>query len=143
MTSIHARLLWFIVYGDTLGLRLTLAGVAAFWSVGLALPGDTFERPVYVQMALIADEWVWCCAWASYSTALFWRTLAETRRHKWITYVINSAGLLLYGTSTACIIFSKVWPFPAAAVGDLGLTIVAIWILMRSGLNNAPGWRDD
>lgn len=131
------------MYGDTVVARLILAMVAALWAAMLLMPGDTFERPVYANMALIASESYWAVAWLAYAIALFVRTLSRYRHRKWITFAINGAGVLLFGAATACIVFSRVWPAPAATAGDIGLSLVAVWLFMRSGLNNEPGWRDD
>lgn len=143
LQTLIGRFVWVVLYGDTIVPRCILALIAALWSFMLFLPGDTFERPVYSNMLLIASETYWACAWGTYSVVLVWRIFSASTARAWLALIVNSAGMLLYGTATACIIFSKVWPAPAATAGDIGLSLIAVWVLARSGLNNVPGWRDD
>ena len=141
--TLAGRVIWVVLYGDTIVPRCILALIAVLWSAMLFLPGDTFERPVYTNMALIAPETYWGSAWCVYAIVLTWRTFSASMHRKWLTLSINTVGLLLYGTAAACIVFSNVWPAPAATAGDIGLSLISVWVLMRSGLNNTPGWRDD
>ena len=141
--TLRNRLKWVVLYGDTAVPRCILSAIAAMWSALLFLPGDTFTRPVYANMELIAGETCWATAWGIYSICLAWRTFSDTPSRLWVTYIIHVCGVLLFGTSASCIIFSRIWPAPAAMAADIVLFLVAVWLLMRSGLNNVPGWRDD
>lgn len=141
--TVPARLRWLVQFGDTFVARFILAGVALLWSVMLFAPGNTFDRPVYAQMAFFATERTWASAWGLYSIALAWRTLSAAQHRLWLSLMINGAGLVLFGGAAACVVFSRVWPMPAATSGDVGLAVVACWVLMRSGVNNGPGWRND
>lgn len=138
-----SRLLWLILYGETLVPRCILSIVAAIWAVLLFLPGETFIRPAYSLMAVVASENSWAWAWIIYAVASTWRTFSETKHRTVITLIVNGFGLVLYATTTACILLSRLWPAPAAMAGDFGMSLVALWLFMRSGLNNPPGWRDD
>lgn len=143
MTRLNRRFLDLVLYGDTTPTRLLLAAVAGVWSLQLFAPGDTFERPVYSYMALIASEHAWAAVWGCYSLALFWRTFSAIKHRLWLTMLINGVGVCLFVGATACIVFARVWPAPAATSGDIVLAAASIWLLMRSGLNSAPGWRND
>ncbi len=143
MTHFPARFLWLVLYGDTTVARAILGTTAALWSAMLFIPGDTFERPVYVNMALFADETTWAWAWGIYAAVLLWRTFATCGHRLWLTLSINVVGVCLFGGATTCILFARVWPLPAAISGDVVLSVVSLWLLMRSGINNPPGWRND
>ncbi len=143
MAKICHRFRWLVLYGDATSARVILASTAAIWSFMLFLPGDTFTRPIYAGMAVVAPEEVWATAWALYALSLLWRTFSDSSHRLWLTITINTIGVLLYGTEASCIILVHIWPAPAAMAADIVLCLVAIWLLMRSGLNNPPGWRSD
>lgn len=142
LETLWFRFSWLLVHGETTAVRFLLALVAALWSIMLALPGDTLERPVYTNLALLAPEWVWCVVWGAYSVAKFWRIFCTTAP-AWATFSINGIGLLLYASSGVCIAFADVWPQPAGQSGEMVLTLAAVWIFSRSGLNHGPDWRND
>lgn len=143
MIIVRSRLLWLLLYGDTTASRILLAFTASLWAAALILSADTFTRPVYAWMAIMAPQGAWAFAWGVYAILMWWRTLTDTPRRIWLSLTINAVGAALFCTSTVCIIFSRIAPIPAAAATDIAITITSLWVLMRSGLNQPPGWRND
>lgn len=143
MIRIRNRLLWLVLYSDTTVSRCMLAFTASLWSLALFCPCGTFTRPVYAWMAIIAPQFAWACAWGIYAAAMWWRTLSDTPHRSWLALSINGFGAALFCSSAVCIVFSRVVPIPAAASPDIAIALTSLWVLMRSGLNQPAGWRND
>jgi hypothetical protein len=130
-----------VLDSDTTVPRVLLAGIALIWAIGLALPGDTFDRPVYRYMAMIASEQAWAICWSVYGVALLYRTFSERNAFK-TDLALNFFGLIIYSTTLASIIATRIWPFPAGVGPDVGCAMLAFWVFTRTHVNSLGGWRN-
>lgn len=138
--------LWSLVaYSDTTPTRFLLALAGAAWALFLFAPGDTFTRPVYRYMAIVAGdnaEAKWAVLWALYSIGMFCRVFSSTQRPR-LSLAIHVLGMLLYWGTTVSIYFTLTFPLPAALATDIILSVAAGWVLVRTGVNSEGGWRRD
>ena len=120
-----------LLFDSTRPLRLYLALVASFWAIGLALPGQTLERPVYEYMRLAWGEDSWTFLWTVLALSLWWRSIDHTERRSW-TVATDIFALAMFTATAAGIIAAKVWPWPAATAADLACVAAALWVLVRT-----------
>jgi hypothetical protein len=142
MSKLRRRMIDLVIYTDTTGVRFLLAITALSWALFLIWPSDTFQRPVYSIMAFIAPQEYWAACFAAYGFSALWRVLSEIPRH-YCALAINIIGVSLYGGVAMSVWFAMPYPIPAAIAPDLMLALASFWLLMRSGLNSLPGWRND
>lgn len=131
-----------IAYSDTTPTRFMLAIAATCWSVLLAWPGNTFERPVYFWMSQIGPEWSWALFWAIHAAGMWWRTFATTPRPRF-ALAINSLGVLLFTGAAVSIFLTLTYPLPAAIAADVVFAMASFWVLVRTHVNSEHGWRID
>jgi hypothetical protein len=141
-TTFFARIWSLVAYSDTTPTRFMLAIAASSWSLMLALPGDTFERPVYRYMALVGPEWAWAWLWGFHAAGMWWRTFSDKPRPI-AALLINMLGVMLFTSSAISIFLSLTYPLPAAVAADVVFALAAFWVLIRTHVNNASGWRID
>lgn len=143
MSAISNRVFSLLIRSDTTPTRFFLACAALAWAVGLLLPGDTFDRPVYRYMKLFgADENAWVIAWLTYACLMFWRIFSITPRQI-VANAVNLYGLALFSTALLAIFFTKTYPFPAGLAPDFVTCLAAFWVFVRTGINSEKGWRVD
>lgn len=139
------RLWSLIAYSDTTPTRFMLALAATSWCILLAVPGDTFDRPVYKYMALVAGDHAeakWCIFWGLHSAGMWWRTFSARPSLYW-ALAINSLGLALFGSAAISILTALTYPLPAAVAADFVMAAAAFWVLVRTHINSEHGWRID
>jgi hypothetical protein len=142
MSKLRRRMIDLVIYTDTTGVRFLLAIAALSWAFFLLWPSDTFQRPVYAIMASIGPQEYWAACFAVYGFSALWRVLSDIPR-RCTALAINIVGVCLYGGVAMSVWFAMPYPIPAAIAPDLTLALTSFWVLMRSGLNSLPGWRND
>lgn len=117
---------------DLIATRLTLAVAEFCWAIMLFWPGDTFERPTYSIMGLLAPELAWAVAFLVSGIlqtyiALYGRcnTVFAHAFGAW------NAGLWVV---TVVAMIASVYPPPAAIGGELALMMSALWIGIRPAI---------
>ena len=114
---------------DLVATRFWLFLAEFLWAVMLFWPGDTFERPTYVQMGKIAPEMVWAFLFLLTAVIQLNIIINETYHEFWARcFSIWNAVLW---TSTVTLMIFGVYPPPAAIGGEIALTVSAIWIAIR------------
>ena len=114
---------------DLIATRLALFLAEAMWAVMLWWPGDTFARPAYSEMGLLASEWVWACAFSLSAVCQLAIVLYEQCNHLWArVFAVWNASLWL--SAVVCMLMG-VYPPPAAIGGEIALTVSAVWIAVR------------
>lgn len=139
---ILGRLWSLVAYSDTTPTRFLLALSGTLWGIFLLLPGDTFDRPVYAYMHMLANENIWALIWLTYSMGMWWRLFSSTNQPKWSLF-FHILGAMLYSTTSVSIYLTLITPFPAAISTELALAIAAGWVLVRTNINSEGGWRRD
>lgn len=120
-----------VIYrGDMRSVRLMLALIASFWAIGLALPGDTLARPVYIYMRFL-PEWAWVVLWSAVAAGKFWRLIDQADRHL-ATMAVDVAAVIVFSGVTSAMVLSRVWPFPAAIAPDIACSVCSLWLAMRT-----------
>ena len=114
---------------DLVATRLTLAVAELCWSIMLFWPGDTFERPTYSVMGVLAPEIAWACAFlfsgVFQAYIALYRKCNTTAAH---AFGVWNAGLWLV---TVAAMLASVYPPPAAIGGEFALMLSAVWIGVR------------
>lgn len=114
---------------DLIATRLALFLAEAMWAVMLWWPGDTFVRPTYREMSLIAPEWVWAGAFGLSAACQLAIVLYEQYHHLWArVFAVWNASLWL--SAVVCMLLG-VYPPPAAIGGEIALAVFAMWIAVR------------
>lgn len=125
----HDRLAEVMFDTDLVGVRVVLALGEVFWALGLLWPGETFGRPTYHYMSIIAREELWGLAflltgWAQWSLVMigdfqckFARRFAAWNSALWLVVCVS--------------MYASVYPPPAAISGESALALGALWILVR------------
>jgi len=114
---------------DLVATRVCLFLAEFFWAAMLFWPGDTFSRPTYSLMNMVAGELWWATAFAL-SAFLQIRIVAldlcGTRWAQW--FAVWNACLWV---STIVLMLASVYPPPAAVGGEVALMASALWIAVR------------
>lgn len=140
--NVGERLCDLLLHSDTTPTRFGLALAALFWMIGLLLPGNTVDRPVYRNMAMVAPDLVWALLWSVYSAAMFWRVFTVRTGSVW-PFVINAYGLALWGFTSFSIAFALTVPYPAGTAPDFACLAAAFWVFVRTHVFPRGGWRAD
>jgi hypothetical protein len=127
-----AAVLRLVMYADTGPTQFGLACVAFVWAGGLALPGDTFARPVYRFMNIFGNERVWIVLWLIYGIAMMWTVFSKV--HFAGRLMNNMLGLALFVGSALAIFATRTYPFPAGIAPDLVAAAAAFWLFIRTGI---------
>lgn len=131
-----------IAYSDTTPTRFMLALAATFWAILLYLPGETFGRPVYRYMALVASEETWASFWALHAIGMWWRIFSAVDRPR-LALAIHMLGAMLFTAAAVSIYLSRLYPIPAGIAPDVVLALAAGWVLVRTQVHSEKGWRRD
>jgi hypothetical protein len=114
---------------DLIGVRVMLTIGEFGWAVALLWPGDTFGRPTYHYMSLVAREEWWgflflVTAWCQWNLVLigdfkcvFARCFAGWNAALWLGVCVS--------------MYYSVYPPPAAISGEMALACGAGWIFVR------------
>ena len=121
-----SRALW---DSDLIASRLTLFLAELLWALMLLWPGDTFDRPTYHLMSVLATEGAWSVLFLTSATIQLYIVLSENFRSAfahcfagwnamlWVFVVVSMVG--------------SVYPPPAAIGGEISLAVLALWIFIR------------
>ena len=122
-----------LIYGSDLHATRLLLGIAELsWAIALFWPGDTFARPTYSMMALVADETTW--AWAFLFTSfLQLHILFHGNYHSKLAVAFSGWNSFLW-LFTVLAMYMGVYPPPAAISGELAMALGATWVFIRSGV---------
>lgn len=114
---------------DLIATRLTLAFAEFLWAAMLLWPGDTFGRPTYKLMAVVAPEDLWACIFLVTSYLQFYIVLNGRQGALWAHYfALWNAVLWAY---VVCSMLLSVYPPPAAIAGEIALMAAACWVWVR------------
>ena len=134
------RAKYIALFGNMHSARFVLALAESIWALTLLWPGDTFDRPTYALMGVIAGENTW--GWVFLSTALTqWVILFSGRYHDRfaISFAAWNATLWWFACTS---MYMSIYPPPAGISGELALAFAATWVFIRSGVTK-PGRRFD
>jgi len=114
---------------DSSLVRLVLTINSLVWATLLLLPGSTFERLPYVNMAAIMSETAWSFAFL-FLAVLQLGDLFLANKFEAFTILLSTVVALFYTTVTMLILLA-LHPPTAALAGQIALAIGAIWISVR------------
>lgn len=121
-----SRALW---DSDLIGARLSLAIGEFFWAVMLLWVGDTFGRPTYHHMAIIANEEIWGLVFLVSSVTQLSIVLMDDMHSKFARYFAAwNASLWVFVVWS---MLASVYPPPAAIGGEIALAFAAGWVWLR------------
>ena len=127
---------------DLIGSRLTLAFGELCWAIMLFWPEESFARPTYSHMAIVANEEVWGVIFLVSCVTQLTIVLLEDMHSTFARYFACwNACLWIY---TVYSMLASVYPPPAAIGGEIALALSACWIWVRpyilaQGYNHAYG----
>lgn len=121
-----SRALW---DSDLIASRLTLFLAELLWALMLLWPGDTFDRPTYNLMAVVASEGTWAALFLTSATLQMYIILSENFRSAF-AHCFAGWNAMLWVFVVASMIGS-VYPPPAAIGGEISLAVLAVWIFIR------------
>ena len=117
---------------DLIATRLALFLAEALWAVMLFWPGDTFERPTYSAMDVVASELVWACAFGISAVLQISIVVYQQCSRLWAhLFAAWNAALWL---SVVVLMVASVYPPPAAIGGEIALAVSAMWIAIRPAI---------
>ena len=117
---------------DLIATRLALFLAEALWAVMLFWPGDTFERPTYSAMEMVAPELVWACAFGISAVLQICIVIYQQCGRAW-AHTFAAWNAVLWGASVV-LMFKGVYPPPAAIGGEIALAVSAMWIAIRPAI---------
>jgi hypothetical protein len=122
-----------LIYGSDLHATRLLLGIAELaWAIALFWPGDTFSRPTYSVMALVAPETCWAIAFLITSFLQF-HILLYTNYHSKFAVIFAGWNSFLW-IFTVFSMYMGVYPPPAAISGELAMALGATWVFIRTGV---------
>jgi hypothetical protein len=127
----RGRIARLIFWTDLQGVRSLLALAELMWAMALAMPGDTFERPTYTVMSMVAGEDVWMLMFLLTGVIQLY-LLLQWRVHSGFSKYFAFWNSTLWWFVVISMYLS-VWPIPAAISGELALAVGASWVFVRSG----------
>ena len=117
---------------DLIATRLALFMAEACWALMLFWPGDTFTRPTYGLMNLLANEMVWACVFSVSAVLQLLIVVYEWCRTGWAqVFAVWNAVLWV---ATIGLMLASVYPPPAAVGGEIALMVSAVWIAVRPAI---------
>lgn len=147
--TVQGRMRSLIVDEPTVATRFFLAFVAFIWTVCLALPGDSFERPTFAVMRRLTEavipvnaETAWLGVFATYGSATLFCVFRDCKFPRF-GMLVNAVGAFIYTAITISVATIDNGPFPAGAAAHAGIACAALWVLLRTGINSPSGWRHD
>ena len=123
---------------DLVATRLSLALAELLWAVMLLWPGDTFIRPTYFMMSLVANELTWAFVFlfsGIYQGYLVAAQKVRTRQAELFAWFNAVVWCCIVGFMLA-----SVYPPPAAIGGEISLAVAAFWIAIRPALLKYIDW---
>lgn len=121
-----SRALW---DSDLIGTRLSLAIGEFFWAVMLLWAGDTFGRPTYHHMVIIANEEIWGLVFLVSAVTQLSIVLMDDMHSKFARYFAAwNASLWAFVVWS---MLASVYPPPAAIGGEIALAFAAGWVWLR------------
>lgn len=121
-----SRMLWDT---DLIATRITLALGEFFWAVMLLWPGDTFDRPTYAHMAMVANEELWGVVFLISCITQITIVLLDDLHSRFARYFAGWNAVLW--TYTVISMMISIYPPPAAVGGEIALGFAAMWIWVR------------
>ena len=145
------RVWWIIGYGSPLWTRAGLAFASACWAIGLALPGNSMDRPAFVYLRQIGNwggelvgglpaEYFWLILFAVHSAGMTWQTLFETTARR-VTFAINILGVIVFSAPPMCFVFAAPFPWPSGVASDVACAAAAILVAVRTHIVRESDWR--
>ncbi len=120
------RILWDT---DLVASRFTLALGEFAWAIMLLWEGDSFGRPTYAHMALVANEEIWGILFALSGATQLTILLMNDLHSKFARYFAGWNSMLWCYTVWSML--TSVYPPPAAIGGEIALALAALWIWIR------------
>ena len=115
---------------DLVASRLTLALGEFAWVVMLFWPGNTFDRPTYTYMSLVASETAWGIVFLLSCITQLTVVLSGDFNSKFSRYFSGWNAVLWMFVGIVSPLLS-VYPPPAAMGGEMALAFSAMWIWAR------------
>ncbi len=124
------RLHYIFFASNLYSARVILAVAEMLWALSLYWPGETFGRPTYHVMQMVADEIMWAHLFL-FSSLMQWSVV--------LTASFNGRVAMWFAAWNACLwlfvcgsMYLSVYPPPAAISGELSLALAALWIFLRT-----------
>ena len=132
MTKAKAKLIELVYGSDLIATRAILGFAELLWAVTLLWPGDTFGRPTYSGMQLLATEEAWGFVFLASSFFQFQILATHNLHNKWAVVFAGCNSFLWMLVVTS--MYMSVYPPPAAISGEMALALGACWIFVRTGV---------
>lgn len=129
--AVQSRLVEIAIFSDSTAVRFILMVAELTWALTLWWPGETFERPTYKAMALLAPENVWGAILAI--TGILQGYFILLRRYHGTASIAFSIWNVLLWWFLVFGMYASVYPPPAAISGELALAAAASWVLCKTG----------
>ena len=116
--------------GSLHSARVILAVAEMLWAISLFWPGETFGRPTYHIMSMVADEILWGYVFFCSSMIQWCIVVGNNLSGKvamWFAAWNSSLWLFVCGS-----MYLSVYPPPAAISGEAALALAAVWIFLRT-----------
>lgn len=120
-----SRILWDT---DLLASRFTLALAELLWGILLLLPGSTFERAYYHNMASVAGEDMWGLIFIATAITQF-SIVLHGDLHNRFARIFAGWNMTLWVTTIGSLLL--IYPPSAALAGEISLVCAATWIFVR------------
>ena len=123
---------------DLVATRLSLALAELLWAVMVLWPGDTFIRPTYFMMSLVANEATWAFVFlfsGIYQGYIVAAQKVRTRQAELFAWF----NAFIWVFTIGCMLAS-VYPPPAAIGGEISLAVAAFWIAVRPMMLKYIDW---
>lgn len=122
------------IEGDTTTIRVLLGVASLGWTIGLWVqPLGTFERPIFIWMRAVANEWVWGGLFLLHFVGVFWRLIDTIERKNW-AMAVNMLGFALWAASTSAQILAVGEYTPSTSL-EIVATIALFVVMLRTGRN--------
>lgn len=115
---------------DLISVRVTLAMAEFAWMVMLFWPGESFIRPTYTYMAVLANEVTWATVFGLSCIAQVGIVVSGCFHNRFARHFAcwNAALWMYVGIASPLI---SVSPPPAAMGGEMALALSALWVFAR------------
>lgn len=129
MKELLNRFLHILKYSDLEAIRFFLSLSALVWALLLFWTGDTFSRPTYTVMAMIANETAWAVAFLVQGVVSLYAVLAK-KETNWLFMSDALFGCILWTGSCFAMLLS-VSPPPAAISAEIVAALASWWVVVR------------
>lgn len=103
------------------------------WSLMLFFPGNTFDRPMYANMARVMSEEVWATLFLAFGLVRCYHLLVGRVGRTTLWYQIFNGCAAFFWAYVAITVTFSVYPPVAAAAGTDVVAIASLWVFLRSG----------